>query len=73
MSRRGDEGGGRLVGFLHHNLVVARVGVEEAQHLVAVGEVDHLINARERKQILRASLVKAGVINTHPPFIAPLP
>lgn len=66
----GDEGGCGLVRFLHRNLVIAQVSVEEAQHLTVGGGVDHLVNAQEGKQILRACLVEVGVINTHPPFIA---
>ena len=50
--------------------MVPRVCIKEAQGFAPQGQVDYLIYAWQRKQILRACLIEAGVVNTHSPFPA---
>ena len=47
-----------LVGFFHLNLMVSGVCVEETQRVMSCSGVDDLIDAREGKGILGASLVE---------------
>jgi hypothetical protein len=67
-TKRGDEGCGRLVGLLHHNLVVAEIGVEKGQQFALRGGINHLVDMRPREWILRACFVQASVVNAHPPL-----
>jgi hypothetical protein len=44
-----------------------RVNIQEGEQLAPRGGVYDLVNLREGKRILWASLVKTCVVNTHPP------
>jgi hypothetical protein len=46
-----------LVGFLHRDLVITFVGIEEAQDLAIRCRINHLVDARERERILWACFV----------------
>jgi hypothetical protein len=48
--------------------VVARVGIQETQEFTPGNKVYDLVDSGEWERILRASLVQAHVIYTHPPF-----
>ena len=56
--------------FDHSGLVVS--GENQSKHLerqqfTTSSGIDHLIDPRQWKRILRALLVQVGVIDTHPP------
>jgi hypothetical protein len=55
-----------LVGFLHGNLVITGVCVQEGKELAPSGRVHDLINTRERKGVLAACLIEPSVVDTHP-------
>jgi hypothetical protein len=44
-------------------------GTQSTHRETPSGRIDYLIYARQRKRILGTCLVKACVINTHPPFL----
>jgi hypothetical protein len=50
-------------------MTVPRVRIEETEGFAPSCRIDYMIYARQRKQILGTCLVKARVINTHPPFL----
>jgi hypothetical protein len=58
-----------LVLYVHHYLVVPRVHIEKTEGFTPSCRIDYLIYARQRKQILGTCLIKARVVNTHPPFL----
>src|SRR5438552_3493997 len=71
--RRGGECCLFFIFFTHANLMVPRVGIEEAKKLTSRCRVDQLINSRQREKVLWTSLVEAGEVYTHPPFTVCLP
>jgi hypothetical protein len=58
-----------LVCYAHRYLVVYGVRVEKTEGLTPCCLIDYLIYARQRKRVLGTRLVKARVVNTHPPFL----
>jgi hypothetical protein len=49
--------------------VVPGVGIEKTEGFAPSCQIDYLIYVRKIKQILGTCLVKARVVNTHPPFL----
>jgi hypothetical protein len=49
--------------------VVPGVHIKKTEGFAPSCRIDYLIYARQRKWILGACLVKARVVNTHPPFL----
>jgi hypothetical protein len=49
--------------------VVPGVRIKKTEGFTPNCRIDYLIYARQRKQILGTCLVKARVVNTHPPFL----
>ena len=66
--KKGDERSHELVGLFHGDLMVPGVRIKEAEGFAPRGRVNYLIYAWQRKQILRACLIEAGVVNTHSTF-----
>ena len=66
---QGDERGCELIGLFHHDLVIARVGIQKGEDLTTQGGVNYLVYARQRKVILRTSFVEANIINAHSLFL----
>ena len=64
----GDERGCEMIELFHHDLVIARVGIQKGEDLATQGGVDYLVYVRQRKVILWARLVEASIINAHSPF-----
>ena len=62
-----DEGRLLLIREGHLDLVVTRVGVEEAQQLGAGYGVDDLVDPRQSKRVLGACAVQVGVVDAHAP------
>ena len=56
-----------LIGFLHFDLMVSRVCIEETQRVVSGCGIDDLIDAREGKGILGPSLVKVFEVDSQAP------
>jgi hypothetical protein len=68
-AKRSDERSFDLVDGVQRDLVITRVVVEEREKFASGRRVNHLVDTRETKGILRIVFVKIGVINTHSPFI----
>jgi hypothetical protein len=68
-AERSDEPGCELVLYAHRYLVVPGVRIEKTGGFAPSCRIDYLIYARQRKRILGTWLVKARVVNTHPPFL----
>jgi predicted nucleic acid-binding Zn ribbon protein len=68
-AERNDERGCKLVRYAHRYLVVPGVRIEKKEGFTLSCRIDYLIYARQRKRILGTCLVKARVVNTHPPFL----
>ena len=64
----GDKGCVGLVGGVHFDLVVARVGIEEAERFEASCGVNQLVDSWQGEAVHGASLVKVRVVNTHTPL-----
>jgi hypothetical protein len=64
-----DERGYELVLYAHRYLMVPGVRIEKTEGFGPSCRIDYLIYARQRKRILGTCLVKARVVNTHPPFL----
>ena len=58
----GDEQGCKLIRLFHHDLVIARVGIQKGEDLAT------LVIARQRKVILWTRFVEASIINAHSLF-----
>jgi len=56
----------------NYDLVVSRVGVQEAWHQESVRSIDQLVDARERVCVFGACPVQISVIGAHSPFIVGL-
>jgi hypothetical protein len=44
--KRGDKRGRKLVGLFHHDLVITRVSIKEAEGFATRGGINYLIDAR---------------------------
>ena len=55
-----------LLLFLHSDLLITRVHVEERETIASGCRVDDLIDLREQKIVLRAMLVQGHVVDAHP-------
>jgi hypothetical protein len=67
-TERGDEGGSMLVTLFHDDLVVARVDIQKGRKLASSSGVYDLVDAREMGRVFWTCLIKARVVDTHPPF-----
>jgi hypothetical protein len=45
--------------------VITRVAIEEREKFASGHRVDHLVNTRETKRVLRTVFVKISVVNAH--------
>ena len=68
---RGDERCCGLIRFLHLNLMVSGIGVEETQRVVPYSCVNNLVNVRQWEGVFRASLVEVLEIDTQAPGFCP--
>ncbi|KAI5321605.1 hypothetical protein L3X38_030676 [Prunus dulcis] len=62
-----DEKGLRLVILVHQDLIIAGVGVHEAEQLIAGSCIHKLVDSPQLEVILRACFV--GVIDANSPFV----
>ncbi|KAI5324121.1 hypothetical protein L3X38_033194 [Prunus dulcis] len=63
-----DERDLRLVILMHQDLMIARVGVHEAEQLIARSGIHELVNSRQWEVVFRACFIEVGVIDTDSPF-----
>src|SRR5664279_2365049 len=47
--------------------MISRICIQETQKFAASCGMNDLVNARQSKRVLGASLIQVGVVNTHPP------
>jgi hypothetical protein len=64
----GDERGCELIELFHHDLVIARVGIQKREDFASQCEINYLVNAWQRERILGTFHIKASIVNTHSPF-----
>jgi hypothetical protein len=57
-----------LIRYAPLYLVVPRVHIEKTEGFAPSCRIDYLIHARKRERVLGTCLVKARIVNTHPPF-----